>query len=119
MTKYVYKVDYGNSAFIEKLKKYVGANVVGADCTSDCLVVIDADSLLKNDLDQYMNANGFLYLFETAKNLSALRNWGILEESDLPDENITVGDQVYCSTYKKPLWWDGTNWVDALGNALE
>lgn len=116
MTKYTYKLDYNNSLFLNKLKKFVGANISQSECSSDCLMVIDADSSVKDDLDEYMNQQGFLYLFETTKTLINAHNWGILATGDLPTTNVEIGDRVYNSTTKKPLWWNGTNWVDALGN---
>jgi hypothetical protein len=116
MTKYVYKVDYNNSLFLNNMKKYVGNNITQSECTSDGLMVIDANSNVKDDLDEYMNQQGFSYLFETTKTLSNPHNWGILATADLPSSDVSVGDSVYNSTTKKPLWWDGTAWKDALGN---
>jgi hypothetical protein len=116
MTKYTYKLNYNNETFINELKKFAGATITKAECSADCLLVIEADSAAKDDLDEYMSQNGFSYLFETTKELTNARNWGILATGDLPISDVDLGDHVYCSTTKKPMWWDGAKWVDALGN---
>ncbi|MFT9056889.1 MAG: hypothetical protein ABF449_09765 [Ethanoligenens sp.] len=33
-------------------------------------------------------------------------------------EGCAVGDQVFAQTLGKPLWWDGSKWVDATGAAV-
>jgi hypothetical protein len=116
MAKYIYKINYNNSTFLAHMKRMVGINVTGSQCSSDSLMIIDADSSVKDDLDEYMNDIGFSYDGETLKTISSTKNWGILAASDLPDNDVNVGDHVYCSDTKKPLWWNGAAWVDATGN---
>lgn len=116
MTKYTYKQDYNNPTLIAELKKYAGSGVTKAECSSDCMMIIEADNSIKEDLDEFMNQKGFSYLFETEKIISNTQSWGILATADLPTTDVDIGDHVYDSTIKKPLWWNGTAWVDALGN---
>lgn len=119
MTKYVYKLDYNNDLFLGRIKKLVPTASATSTCTADCLITIDIEASAKDDLDEFMNSQGFVYLFETLQNLEANRNWGVMTSvviAAIPSEDIDEGDVVYDSTLNKPLWWNGTAWKDALGN---
>lgn len=35
--------------------------------------------------------------------------------TDRPTTGMVVGTQIYDTTLKKPIWWDGSAWRDATG----
>ncbi|CAI3953053.1 collagen-like triple helix repeat-containing protein, partial [Commensalibacter communis] len=35
-----------------------------------------------------------------------------------PNETFPIGKVCFLTDLKKPVWWDGSQWVDAMGNAL-
>ena len=48
---------------------------------------------------------------------SSNTQYSIVTSSTLPDWG-EIGKPVFNSTTNKPLWWNGTNWVDATGTIV-
>ncbi|MDI2091550.1 collagen-like triple helix repeat-containing protein [Commensalibacter oyaizuii] len=40
------------------------------------------------------------------------------DTSEVQAENLVIGRQAFSKALKKPCWWDGKQWVDALGNVI-
>jgi hypothetical protein len=109
-------MSYNNTLFLNKIKKSVPTVTAASTSTAACLMVIDADADSKNDLDQFMNLQGFVYLCETTQTLVNNKNWGSMtstEISAIPTEDITKGDMVYDTSNERPKWWDGFGWAIA------
>lgn len=41
------------------------------------------------------------------------------ETEDRPDENLVIGQMFFDTTLGQPIWYDGTDWVDATGTSVE
>jgi len=38
--------------------------------------------------------------------------------ADRPTTNLVVGDYYFDTTLNLPIWYDGTDWIDAAGNVV-
>ena len=51
-------------------------------------------------------------------NLLALNTPSAGVTADRPATSLQVGQQYFDTTLGIPIWWDGTNWVDATGTTV-
>jgi hypothetical protein len=38
--------------------------------------------------------------------------------TDRPTTNLVIGDYYFDTTLNLPIWYDGTDWIDAAGNVV-
>ena len=70
--------------------------------------------VLNNVLRLYFNRlNGFNV--GVSNNLIALYTPSSGITADRPSTDLQIGQQYFDTTLGIPIWWDGTNWVDATG----
>lgn len=118
MAKYAYKIDYNNTIFISQIERQIGASVISMTDSMPGMVIVEPDNGSKADLDEYMNAHGFCYLFEITETLASYIDWGKFNAAQAPFTNVQKGDMAYCLDQSKPIWFDSTNWLDAAGNIV-
>jgi hypothetical protein len=51
-------------------------------------------------------------------NFAALNTPSAGITADRPATSLQVGQQYFDTTLGIPIWWDGTNWVDATGTTV-
>ena len=73
--------------------------------------------ILNNVLRLYFNQiNGFTTGLNS--NIVALNTPSAGITADRPATSLQVGQQYFDTTLGIPIWWDGTNWVDATGTTV-
>jgi len=73
--------------------------------------------VLNNILRLYFNQlNGFNV--EVSNNITALNTPSSGITADRPATDLQVGQYYFDTTLGIPIWWDGTNWVDATGTTV-
>jgi hypothetical protein len=73
--------------------------------------------ILNNVFRLYFNQlNGFN--LGVNNNLIALNTPSAGTTANRPATNLQVGQQYFDTTLGIPIWWDGTNWVDATGTTV-
>jgi hypothetical protein len=59
-----------------------------------------------------------LYFTQVSSSLSGLATPSSGVTADRPAIALQVGQQYFDTTLGIPIWWDGTNWVDATGTTV-
>lgn len=102
-----------NAAKIEVINtdnlKYVYSTQPTAINPNEILVIIDLGIIC------YTNASGDII---ASNNMSVCRRYGTTAQrptTDILGKALIIGTQYFDSTLNKPIWWDGSKWVDATG----
>lgn len=71
----------------------------------------------------YIGSTGNNYIFERTYTNNSWVDWkpiniGIGTTAGRPSTFLTAGMQFFDTTLGKPIWYDGTNWVDATGTQV-
>ena len=69
----------------------------------------DGLSVLFDDVTT-IQINDMIYAYKPIRNA--------LYATALRPTNISLGSQIYDETLKKPIWWNGTDWTDAMGTVV-
>lgn len=93
------KGEYDSSTYYEKL------NVVTYDGSSYM-----AKEQVQGELPP--TSNKWQFIGSGVKNMHG-------ETEDRPTDNLVVGQMFFDTTLGQPIWYDGTNWVDASGTSVE
>jgi len=59
-----------------------------------------------------------LYFTQVSASLVGLVTPSAGITADRPATSLQVGQQYFDTTLGIPIWWDGTNWVDATGTTV-
>ena len=67
--------------------------------------------------DQFQNALRLYFNQLDTFNLNVtVPNFG--PSSSRPTEPLQVGETFFDTTLNRPIWWNGSYWIDAMGNPL-
>ena len=93
------KGEYDSSAYYEKLNvvTYEGSSYVATQ---------PSNNVLPTDTDYWQFIGGGVKYMHG-------------ETEDRPTDNLVIGQMFFDTTLGKPIWYDGTNWVDATGTSVE
>jgi hypothetical protein len=65
--------------------------------------------------DDQLNQNLRIYFNNLDKFLTVISTPQNGATADRPTQNLQVGQFYFDTTLNYPVWWDGTDWVDATG----
>ncbi len=119
MPIYIYSQDQNDIKFEDEINNQIPDTVSSVDPGELNAVSIDVDATSKDDLDFYMEQQGYSYLHTASVVLTGNHHWGSFTTANEPTTSLTAGDTGYNTTLNSPVYYSGSAWVKYITDGLE
>ncbi len=121
MPIYIYSQDQNDPKFEDEINNQIPDTVSSVDPGELNAVSIEVDATSKDDLDFYMEQQGYSYLHTASVVLTGNHHWGSFTTANEPTTSLTAGDTGFNTDLNSSVYYNGSDWVeyvikDADGN---